>query len=363
MNLQEKVKKLPVSPGVYLMKDSLGGIIYVGKAKSLKKRVQSYFRNSKSHTPKIQKLVKHLKDFDYILTDTEFEAFLLECKLIKELKPPYNRKMKNPLSFAYIVIDMKEDFRSIKITNSPIKEDDHLSFGPYSKRNTLERAIQGIKECFKIDCSHSSIKGSACLNYSIGLCMGICLGGSSLDKYNAIIDKIAALLNGTDRSLLEEMKQMMVDASENFDFETAGKIRDSMDAIIPLIKKEEMIEFTEENKNIVVIEYLNDLSVKLFLIKRTEVLFSGKYLLEEMNMEQLIAKIKVYILTYFKAITKNSAQEVGRNEIDEAQIIYSYLKSNNCSFVIIPEKWLDDKNHDKIDVALNQLLEKECQVQ
>ena len=104
MNLTEKVKNLPSSPGVYLMKDSRGSIIYVGKSKHLKQRVQSYFQNSKNHSPKIIKLVNHLKDFDYILTDTEFEAFLLECQLIKEIKPIYNTQMKNPLSYAYIVI-------------------------------------------------------------------------------------------------------------------------------------------------------------------------------------------------------------------------------------------------------------------
>ena len=100
MNLKEKIKKLPSSPGVYLMKDSLNSIIYVGKSKNLKNRVGSYFQNSKSHPPKVVKLVKNLKDFEYIITDTEFEAFMLECKLIKELQPIYNKQMKSPKSYS-----------------------------------------------------------------------------------------------------------------------------------------------------------------------------------------------------------------------------------------------------------------------
>ena len=110
MELKEKIKNLPSSPGVYLMKESRGGIIYVGKANNLKRRVQSYFHNSKSHSPKVEKLVKHLTDFDYLITDTEFEAFMLECQLIKQLKPLYNKKMKNPLSYTYIVIQMDDEY-------------------------------------------------------------------------------------------------------------------------------------------------------------------------------------------------------------------------------------------------------------
>src|SRR4051794_8282213 len=117
MSLKEKVKKIPSSPGVYLMKDSQGRIIYVGKSKNLKNRVQSYFHHSKAHSRKVEKLVKTLKDFDYILTDTEFEAFMLECQLIKEWKPFFNAQMKNPLAYTYIVIKMDEEIRGLEITN------------------------------------------------------------------------------------------------------------------------------------------------------------------------------------------------------------------------------------------------------
>ncbi len=356
MQLSEKVKNLPSTPGVYLMKDSHGSIIYVGKSKHLKQRVQTYFQNSKNHSPKIRKLVHHIKDFEYRLTDTEFEAFILECHLIKELKPIYNTQMKNPHSYTYIAISKEGANRKIKTTQYPNINDNHLYFGPYTSKSIVEKAIQGLKECFKIDCNHASKKGSPCLNYSLGLCMGICLGGSAVEKYNTLIDQIITLLNGSDRSLLLEMEKKMANASECFNFERAAKYRDWINAINSLINKEKVIEFTMENKNIAIIEYLNEDSFKLFLIKGKEILYHTKYYLKNENIEHLSAMIKENILTYFHIKTPYSTKEISKDEIDEAQIIYRYLKSSLCNYIFIPDNWLTPKNITKIDKKLSKLL-------
>ena len=132
MNPKEKAKQLPSSPGVYLMKDSYGSIIYVGKSKNLKNRVSSYFQESSTHSNKVIKLVQHLKDFDIIQTDTEFEAFILECKLIKEIQPLYNRLMKNPQSYTYIRIVMDRSSQRIELANRMNEDDGNLYFGPYT---------------------------------------------------------------------------------------------------------------------------------------------------------------------------------------------------------------------------------------
>src|SRR5690606_14021615 len=142
MNLKAKAKKLPSSPGVYLWKDSSGSIIYVGKSKNLKNRVQSYLQDSKNHSKKVEKLVSHLRDFDYILTDTEFEAFMLECKLIKEIRPIYNKLMKNPQSYTYISIQADKELPRIELTNQ-INEN-ASNFGPYTSKNTAEKVLSGM---------------------------------------------------------------------------------------------------------------------------------------------------------------------------------------------------------------------------
>jgi excinuclease ABC subunit C len=350
MYLKEKARSLPTSPGVYLMKDSHNGIIYVGKSKNLKQRVQSYFQHSKTHSRKVERLVKNIKDFDFILTDTEFEAFMLECQLIKEIKPFYNKLMKNPLSYTYIVIQMNEKYRKIEITNDPIKKDDHLYFGPFTSKSTVDKAIQGLKECFKINCSSPSKKNTPCLNYTLGLCIGMCLGGSAVEQYNRIIDQIIDLFNGSDMSLLEKMQERMLQASEKFDFETATKYRDCIHATHALLNKEKVIAFTEANKNIVTLEYLNKGSFKLFLIKGKKVLYRKKYFLENQGVEQLNQTIKETILTYFKTKAPHPAKGLNRDEVDEAQIIYSYLKSNNCCYRILPENLAD------IDEEINKLI-------
>ncbi|MGY6211480.1 GIY-YIG nuclease family protein [Cytobacillus firmus] len=334
------------------MKDSQDQVLYVGKAKNLKNRVQSYFRNSNNHSPKIKKLVKHLRDFDYILTDTEFEAFMLECQLIKSIKPLYNRMMKSPQSFIYISISLTGNHRKMDIAFNPIENDGKVYFGPFTSRRNVERALRGLKDCFMLNCSNPNGTNSACLNYSLGSCLGRCLGGPAEQQYNDILDKFIGFLKGTDMSILEDMNQMMLNASEAFDFEAASAYRDHTQAVSSLLKKEKMIEFTEENHNILAIERLTDSTIKLFLIKRTDILFSHNYT----AAGNICEKIKANILAYFKKDEASAAEDISRHEIDAAHIIYRYLHTGSCSYLLIPENWLDHENHSILDLALEDLL-------
>ncbi|SDM55198.1 excinuclease ABC subunit C [Bacillus sp. OK048] len=349
--LKEKVRSLPSTPGVYLMKDSQGLIIYVGKAKNLKRRVQSYFQQSKNHPQKIIKLVHNIKDFDYILTDTEFEAFMLECKLIRERKPLFNKMMKSPQAYNYIVFEMNQSFRTFEITSTKHERDGRIYFGPYPSKNRVEQAIFGIKESFNILCSTNKKSNSPCLNYSLGLCMGMCRGGPAIKEYNKILDNIISLLSGGDMSILEEMKKRMAAASENFDFETAAKYRDRIEAISFLIKKGKVLDFTEKNKNIVVLENLSEETYKLFLIKRNQILFSEKFTPENVAVEEHATRIK----NYFKQDALSPNREVSKDEIDQAQIIYRYLKGSHCSYFVIPDKWLQKKTNASLEKAVIKL--------
>jgi excinuclease ABC subunit C len=348
MNIKDKVKQLPSSPGVYLMKDALESIIYVGKSKNLKNRVQSYFQNSSNHTKKVEKLVHHLKDFDYIVTDTEFEAFMLECKLIKEYQPLYNRMMKRPKAYTYIRIQME---KGIELASEINENDKDFYFGPYTSKRTAEKAIQGLKDFFKIDCHHPSSQ-KPCLNYSLGMCIGVCFENSALVQHRHIMNRIICLLEGSDTGILEEMRQQMKSASESYDFERAMKIRDYMESINSLLKKEKVIEFTKENKNIVVMEPMNENTIKLFLIKGNKILFSQKASVTEPLSDWVTLKV----FEYFDTNSYPSIMEIDKDNIDEAQIVYSYLKNASCKYLIIPDKYLHTKNKYKIDTALNKLL-------
>ncbi|WP_026564385.1 GIY-YIG nuclease family protein [Bacillus sp. UNC41MFS5] len=355
MCLKDKVKHLPSSPGVYLMKDTNGQIIYVGKAKNLKIRVRSYFQNSKAHTQKIIKLKASLKDFDYFLTDTEFEAFMLECELIRELKPIFNRMMKSPQSYVYIRIRMDGDYQRLDICKNPDKPDS-LYFGPYTNKHTVEKALLGIKDFYQINCSTPSYQqATPCINYSIGLCLGMCKGGTALNEYNERMNKILALLQGFDTSLPSIMEQKMIESSEKFDFEAAGKYRDTLNAIHSLLNKEKVIEFTESNKKIAVIAPLTDRTFKLFLIQKYKILFTEKF--NWSDSEAVHKTIKNSILTIFKASANNSFNKLSRDEIDAAQIIYSYLKGSNCTYIIISEQFLTPSHASELDNQIYKLMQ------
>lgn len=356
MDLKEKIRDLPSVPGVYLMKDSLGGIIYVGKSKNLKNRVGSYFQNIKSRTPKVEKLIKNLKDFDYIITDTEFEAFMLECTLIMELKPRYNRLMKNPLSYTYIKIDLGEKYPSIEISSTNNQNEHTLYFGPYTNKNAAEKAIQGIKDFYKINCNYNYKNGTSCLNYSLNLCIGMCLDISATTKqYENIIFKVIASLNDTDNTLLKEIEEKMLIASEKFDFETATKYRDYMASVTYLTNNRKTIKFAEENNNIVMIEALNEHLIKLFLIKKSNVLFSKTYNMKDINIKQLNEIIKINIIHYFKTITSYPI-EINKDEIDKTQIIHSYLQSSKCNYITIPENLLNMECNSELDALITKFL-------
>jgi excinuclease ABC subunit C len=282
---------------------------------------------------------------------------MLESKLIKQMNPIYNRLLKSPKSYSYIKISITEKYPDIEIKSESSKSDGNLYFGPYTNRNTVERGLQGIKECCKILCTSSSQKTSPCLNYSLGLCIGVCLDDAPREQYLTIFDKILQLLRGTDRSIIEAMEYNMNSASEKLDFESAAKYRDYLRAVNSLIGKVKVVEYTKKNRNIVVLENLSNDCIKLFLIKGNRVLLSEKYFLKDFDFEKLKLILKTNILTYFINTAKKDSIEIVREEIDESQIIYSYLnsKSSNCRHVIISEKWLNPSNSAKIDNAIDKL--------
>lgn len=358
MELKEKLRSLPSCPGVYLMKDSRGNVIYVGKSKNLKNRVGSYFQSSASHTPKTVKLVRSIKDFDYIVTDTEFEAFLLENRLIKEIKPMYNKLLKSPKSYTYIKINMAETYPSINASAERDSSGGSIYFGPYTNRNTVERALLGIKETCRISCSGSPQKASPCFNYSLGLCIGICMGDGCREQYSSIVHKIIGLLDGTDNSILSEMEAIMENASEKLSFETAAKYRDYIGAVRSLVRKAKVLKYTERNRNIMVLEPLDNGCVKFFLINNNKLLFSEKYSLEDYSQKELVDTLSDIVFAAFSSIPPAGPAETEKEAFDEAQIIFSYLsnKSGRCRHAVVPKSWLKAAAAEKIKEALYKLL-------
>lgn len=351
--LRDKLALLPAVPGVYFMKDAAGGIIYVGKSKNLKQRIQSYFHHSEAHSNKVRRMVAQIKDLDIRLTDTEFEALLLECSYIHKYKPVYNKKMKNTLAYAYIVIQPGDVRKPVKVTHHPEEWSGGSCFGPYtSSIHRIEEAVQGMLDSFRINCNQTSPSGRPCLNYSLGKCIGMCASDAAREEYDRIVDLILAFFSGGDRQLIMDMEQMMQEAAERYDFEGALKFRDRLNMLVPLQRKNQVIEFMKEDPCILCLEPLDAESSKLFLIHRNKVLWSGMYHNQELKTQPSQAELRSLLVTQLHTRAASSVEGLTRDEIDEAQIIYSYLQGSACRHVLLPKKWLLKENEDRLAEAI-----------
>ena len=232
-DIKENLKKLPETPGVYMHKDKLGNVIYVGKAVNLKRRVSSYFVNSASHSSKVRSMVKNIAEFEYINCKTEMEALILECNLIKKYEPKYNVLLRDDKTYPYIKLTLNEEYPRLMKTRM-IKKDGARYFGPYSDASAVNRSIELLNKLFKLKrCSTTSFPEGfkPCLNFHINECRGICTGLVDHGEYMKDVERLTELISGKDRSLENELKEKMKAASENLEFEEAAVLRDQIEAL------------------------------------------------------------------------------------------------------------------------------------
>ena len=231
--IEDELKKLPTTPGVYLHRDSLGEVIYVGKAVNLRNRVRSYFRKTSQADPKVRAMVSNIAEFEYISCATEMEALLLECNLIKKYMPRYNILLKDDKSYPYIEVTTAENWPRV-ISTRRLLRDGNRYFGPYSDAGAVKRMLAMIDEmyCFKKCRQQEFAKGvRPCLNYHIGKCPGICVGEADHDSYTADLDDVIAILSGKDHAIITKLREEMEKASEEMRYEDAARYRDYMNSV------------------------------------------------------------------------------------------------------------------------------------
>ncbi|MCR5482163.1 MAG: excinuclease ABC subunit UvrC [Clostridia bacterium] len=239
-DIKENLKKLPDCPGVYLHKDKLGEVIYVGKAISLKNRVRQYFQSSRNHDAKVRAMVSHIAEFEYITVSSEMEALILECNLIKKYMPKYNVLLRDDKTYPYIKVTMNEEFPRLLKTRR-VLNDGSKYFGPYSDAGAVNRIIELLSGIYALKhCSAKSFPEGfrPCLNYHIGRCAGICTGNADRELYLEHIEKILAFLSGKGNEIEDNLRAKMQEASEKLDFETAAKYRDYILAVKALSEKQ-----------------------------------------------------------------------------------------------------------------------------
>lgn len=271
-NIEEELKKLPASPGVYIMHDKYDEIIYVGKAISLKNRVRQYFQSSRNKTAKIEQMVARIVRFEYIITDSELEALVLECNLIKEHRPKYNTMLKDDKTYPYIKVTVDEEFPRVLFSRT-MKKDKARYFGPYTSAGAVNDTIELIHKLWKIrTCSRNLPKDIGkdrpCLNYHIKQCLAPCQGYISKEDYGKQVAQAVEFLNGNYKPVLAMLEDKMMKASEEMEFEQAIEYRELMNSVKQIAQKQKITSQSMEDRDIIAMARDNeDAVVQVFFVR------------------------------------------------------------------------------------------------
>src|SRR5256714_2711997 len=284
--LEEKLKNLPTSPGVYLHKDDAGKIIYVGKAKNLRNRVRSYFQSGRGHDPKTRELVKRIRDLEFIVTDTEVEALVLESNLIKQHKPRYNILLKDDKQYPHLKLTIGEAFPRVMITRK-IQRDGALYFGPFLPASMARRTIDLINRTFQLRTCDIEIDGKAprpCLEYHIKRCLGPCVKGlCTPEEYQEAVRDVRMLLEGRNTELAGILEERMLHASESMRYEVAAKYRDLRKTVIKLSEQQKMATTSESDLDI--FGYYREekrLALQLFTMREGDIVGRREFFWEDL---------------------------------------------------------------------------------
>ncbi|CBZ05278.1 excinuclease ABC subunit UvrC [Clostridium botulinum] len=285
-DLEYQLKNLPDKPGVYLMKNNLGEIIYVGKAKILKNRVRQYFQKSQKHSEKVKAMVKNIEEFEYIITDSEIEALILECNLIKKYRPKYNILLKDDKHYPFIKVTLAEDFPRV-VSTRKVTKDGSKYFGPYVDGSSVKDIIELIKKTFPIrTCKKNIVEGAKairpCLNYQIGLCKAPCAQYIKKSEYREIIDDVIKLLSGKHLDIVENFKLNMEKAAENLEFEKAAMLRDKINIIEKIGEKQKIILNNFDNEDYISL-YSDgkDTCFQVFFLRNGKIIGREHFIIED----------------------------------------------------------------------------------
>lgn len=343
-DFEYQLKILPGKPGVYLMKNSLGEIIYVGKAKILKNRVRQYFQSSKNHSEKVKAMVKNIAEFEYIITDSEMEALILECNLIKKYKPRYNILLKDDKHYPFIKITTNEDFPRVFMTRIHAK-DGAKYFGPYTDISAVYETLDLIKKVFPLRTCRMSIKDGGnnirpCLNYHIGLCSAPCAGLESKEEYGASVQNIIDLLSGKDKHIEKDLKEKMEDAAENLEFEKAASLRDKIIAVEKIVEKQKIIIGNFEDEDFISIySDEKDTCAMVFFLRDGKIVGREHYMLEDTSGEEKGEIIADFIKEFYGG-TAFIPKNIYVPEVEDGELLEQWLtmKRESKVWIKVPQR-------------------------
>ena len=346
-DIQEHLKQLPAEPGVYLMKDKFDNIIYVGKAKILKNRVRQYFQSSKNHSSKVKSMVKNIDQFEYIITDSELEALILECNLIKKYKPKYNVLLRDDKTYPYIKVTTNEDFPRVLKVRKVIK-DKAKYFGPYTNTTAVNDTLDIIKNIYPIRTCNIDIERAIktnmrpCLNLHIKRCVGPCTGNVTKEEYNKMIEEIILFLSGKEEKLIDILKEKMNKCAMDFNFEEAAIYRDKIKSLEDMMEKQKIDTSTSDlNQDVIAMARAHDEAcVQVFFVRNGKIVGREHFILEGVMDSTRESILGSFVKQFYMEQEYVPKEIIIEDEIEDSFILSEWLSSKKGQKVTIrvPQK-------------------------
>lgn len=337
--LREKTAKLTTNPGVYRMRDKGGNIIYIGKAKNLKNRVTSYFRETPDHTPKVAKMVSHVYDYDFIVTDTEYEALVLECSMIKQHMPKYNILLKDDKGYSYIKISEGE---YPKITMEMQKKGSGTYLGPYTSTFVAKQAVEEANKVFMLPTCKKVFprdmgKFRPCLNHHIKQCMGVCTGKISAEEYGKTVEQAVEYIKNGSEASIETLTEKMMIAADNLDFELAAKLRDRISAIKRAADNQKIVAEDMRDTDIIAVAQNGEYACAAVLMYRMGRLFDRtEFDLGELDKEDNM--LEDFVLQYYSDPTKIPREIITEETLPNEEMVERLLRERSGRAVTLSSK-------------------------
>ena len=349
-NIQEELKKLPGKPGVYLMHDEKDTIIYVGKAISLKNRVRQYFQSSRNKGAKIEQMVTHISRFEYIVTDSELEALVLECNLIKEHRPKYNTMLMDDKTYPFIKVTVNEPFPRVMMARR-MKKDKAKYFGPYTSAGAVKDTIELIRKLYHIRSCNRSLpkdigKERPCLNYHIHQCQAPCQGYVSQEEYRKAIDEVVHFLNGNYDPILKELEEKMMEASDNLEFEKAIEYRELLTSVQKIAQKQKITDTAGNDRDIIAMASEGeDAVVQVFFIRSGRLIGRDHFYLKIAENDTESEILSSFIKQFYAGTPYIPAELMLPEEIEDQEIIEEWLtaRRERKAHLCIPKKGTKEK--------------------
>jgi len=327
---------LPAKPGVYLFKDKEGNVIYVGKAANLSNRVKSYFGAPSSLSNKVQRLVAKIQDFEFLVTNSEQEALILECNMIKKYTPRYNVHLKDSKTFPYLKIDVNEDWPGVHITRR-VQKDGARYFGPFASAGSVRKTLRLIKKIFPFRSCRKRIEGKdkrPCLDYYIHRCLGPCIGAVEKQEYHDVINQVILFLQGKQELILRELNTKMKAAAQQLQFERAALLRDQIKAIEKVIEGQRIATTLQGEKDVIgLAQNKKQAYVKLFSIRNNKLIGQDHFIMEGIKGESPRQIMTSFVKQYYASASYIPSLILLQHPVDEPAVLSEWLEQQRGSRV------------------------------